>query len=466
VAGITDGNLNDKVSSGTSPNCITYNLGGSYKLTSARLLEDNAGAWSVGTWKVQYDAGSGFVDAFAYAATPSAMPTWNNVDFPDVSGVTRVNVCVQNTGGPVELAEVEVYGVAGAAAVCGDFTCNGSETCTTCPWDCDTCASAQMGLDARPSNTACLAGASNVAPPAQLTSSPCFTTVANPPVLAAGVMPYAIAEPFWSDTAAKSRYFALPNGSTFSVGSDGDFTLPPGAVTIKNFQWQGQYFETRFFVRYTDGTYGAWTYMWNDAQTQATLVDAVNGASKTLAGGHVWSYPTRQQCFDCHTSAAGFSLGIETRQLNVNQTYPTTGRTSNQFDTLSAIGMLSGNLNSLPPLPGHNTTTAALHQRAQAYLHVNCSNCHRPGGPGYGTADYRYDTPFGSKNVCNQESFLTAYPGLDLIEPGNHNASVVWLRMSQRNQNFMPPIASKLADGEGASVLSQWIDAMVGCPTR
>jgi uncharacterized repeat protein (TIGR03806 family) len=466
VAGITDGNLNDKVSSGTSPNCVTYDLGGTYTLTSARLLEDNAGAWSIATWKLQYDTGSGFVDAFAYANTPNAMPTWNNVDFPDVAGVTRVNVCVQNPTGPVELAEVEVYGVAGAAAACGDFICNGSETCATCPWDCDTCASAQMGLDARPSNSACLAGASNALPPTQLTSSPCFTTVANPPVMAPGVMPYTIAEPFWSDAAVKSRYFALPNGTTFSVGADGDFTLPPGAVTIKSFQWQGQYFETRFFVRYTDGTYGAWTYMWNDAQTQATLVDAVNGASKTLAGGHVWSYPTRQQCFDCHSSAAGFSLGIETRQLNVNQTYPSTGRTVNQFDTLSAIGMLSGNLNSLPPFPGHNTAAVALHQRAQAYLHVNCSNCHRPGGPGYGTADYRYDTPFGSKNVCNQESFLTAYPGLDLIEPGSHDASVVWLRMSQRNQNFMPPIASKLADTEGASVLSQWIDALVGCPSR
>jgi uncharacterized repeat protein (TIGR03806 family) len=466
VAGLTDGNLTAKVSTGTSPNCVTYSLPAATTITSARLMEDNAGAWSVATWKVQYDKGAGFVDAVAYTNTPNAMPTWNTLDFPDQTGVTRVNICLQNPAGPIEAAEVEVYGLAVAAPACGDFTCNGSETCSTCPWDCDTCPPGQLGLDARPSNTACLAGASTAAPPALLTSSPCFTTVANPPVMAAGVLPYTIAEPFWSDTAVKTRYFAIPNGTTFSVGSDGDFTLPPGAVTIKNFQWQGQYFETRFFVRYTDGTYGAWTYMWNDAQTQATLVDVTNGATKTLAGGHVWSYPTRQQCFDCHTAAAGFSLGIETRQLNVNQTYPSTGRNANQFDTLAGIGMLSGNQNSLPPFPGHNTTQAALHQRAQAYLHVNCSNCHRPGGTGQGTADYRYDTPFGSKNVCNQESFLPAYPGLDLIEPGNHTQSVVWLRMSQRTQNFMPPIGSKLADTEGAALLQQWINAMVGCPTR
>jgi hypothetical protein len=43
---------------------------------------------------------------------------------------------------------------------------------------------------------------------------------------------------------------------------------------------------------------------------------------------------------------------------------------------------------------------------------------------------------------------------------------VVWLRTSQRTQNFMPPIASKLSDTEGSNLLAQWIDALVGCPTR
>lgn len=467
VAGLTDGNLTATVSSPTTPNCITYTLGGTYTITSARLMEDNAGAWNTDTWKVQYDKGAGFVDAFAYANTPSAAPTWNNVDFPDQTGVTRVNVCVTKTGAPVELSEVEIYGTGSASTpVCGDFVCNGSETCTSCPWDCDTCASAQSGLDARPSNTACLAGAAGTAPPALLSNHPCVTSVANPPTFATGVIPYTIAEPFWSDTAVKSRLLALPNGSTFNVQSDGDFTLPNNAVTIKNFQWNGVFFETRFFVRYTNGEYGAYTYKWNDAQNQATLVDAVAGDSKTLAGGHVWSYPTRAQCFQCHTTAAGSSLGLETRQVNVNQTYPSTGRTSNQFDTFNAIGMLSGNLTSLPPFPAHTQNGAAIHQRAQAYLHVNCANCHRPGGGGNGTADYRYDIPFASKNVCNQQSFLPAFSGKDLIEPGSNEESVIWLRMSQRTADFMPPIASKLPDTAGAAFLATWIDGLVGCPTR
>jgi uncharacterized repeat protein (TIGR03806 family) len=464
VAGLTDGDLANKVSSATTPNCVVYNLGGTYTLTSARLLEDNAGAWHTDTWKVQVDTGSGFVDAFAYSDTPTAMPAWNTVDFSDVSGVTRVNVCVQNVGAPVELAEIEVWGYASAGPICGDRACNGTETCTSCPWDCDTCATSPLGLDARPSNTACVAGDGSLEPPFLLGDHPCFTNVGSPPALASGVIPYSISEPFWSDSALKSRYLALPNGTTFNVKSDGDFEMPPGAVTIKNFQWQGQYFETRFFVRFTNGSYGAYTYLWNDTQDEAFLVDPIDGDSKTLPGGHVWNYPTESQCFQCHTEAAGFGLGLETRQINVSQLYPSTNRTANQFDTLNAIGMLSGTLTSLPPLPGHTQSAASLQMRADAYLHVNCSNCHRPGGPGYGSADYRYDTLLANKNICNRESILSAYPGLDLIEPGAHDQSVVWLRMSQRTQNFMPPIASKLADGEGAALLQQWIDGLTGCP--
>jgi glucose/arabinose dehydrogenase len=465
VAQLTDGNLTVKPTSNTTPNCIEYNLAGTFTIASARLMEDNAGNAHVDTWKVQYKSGANFVDAVAYTDTPNAMPTWNTLDFPDVGGVNTVRVCLQNTGGAVEAAELEVWGYNAPAPVCGDRSCNGSETCTSCPWDCNTCTGGQLGLDSRPSNTACVAGSSSTPPPALLSGSPCVVSVANPPVFAPGVIPYSIAEPFWSDSALKTRFLALPNGTTFAVQSNGDWNLPPGAVTIKNFQWQGQYFETRFFVRFTDGTHGAWTYMWNDAQTEAFLVDAVNGGSKTLPGGHVWNYPTQAQCFQCHTDVSGFSLGLETRQLNVNQVYPTTGRNANQFDTLNGIGMLSANPTRLTPFPGHNQTAASLQMRADAYLHENCSNCHRPGGPGYGTADYRYDTPFANKNICNQQSILSAYSGLDLIEPGDHANSVVWLRMSQRTANFMPPIASKLADAEGATVLQQWIDQLTGCPS-
>jgi mono/diheme cytochrome c family protein len=158
------------------------------------------------------------------------------------------------------------------------------------------------------------------------------------------------------------------------------------------------------------------------------------------------------------------SLGLETRQLNLEQFYPETGRTANQFDTLLAIGMLGGDVSSLPPLPSKDTTVPLLDMQAEAYLHVNCAHCHRPGGTGQGLADYRYDTLLGGMNVCNEPSLLSAYPGFDLLEPGSAADSVLWLRTSTRGQNQMPPIASTVVDNQGAQLLEEWINSMTACP--
>jgi uncharacterized repeat protein (TIGR03806 family) len=464
VAGLTDGNLVDKVSTGVSPACVEYALDAPSTVTSARLLEDNAGAWSVTSWSVDVDSGAGFAPLFANAATPNPMPVWNDVDPADADGVTRVRVCLAHAG-VVEAAELEVWGVA-RPVVCGDRRCSSTETCGACPWDCGTCPGGAPGLDARPVNPGCVATDPHEAPPPLLGMSPCVVTVANPPVFAEGVVPYGLAEPFWSDGAVKTRHLALPDGATLAVGADGDVTLPPGAVTIKSFQHQGRLIETRFFVRFSDGTYGAWTYAWNEEETEAALVDPAVGAARTLPGGQLWRYPTRSQCFDCHAEAAGWSLGLEARQLDSDLRYPATGRTANQLRTLDAVGMLSGDTAPRAPLPAHDDERASLQLRAEAYLHVNCSNCHRPGGTGHGSADYRYDTPFAQKNVCNRRAILDAYPGLDLVEPGAHDQSVVWLRMSQRVASFMPPLGSTVADAPGAALLARWIDGLAGCPAE
>ncbi len=298
--------------------------------------------------------------------------------------------------------------------------------------------------------------------PALITDTGCFDP-ANPTQVVSGVIPYGIAQPFWSDGVDKERYLAIPDGTTISVGPDGDWVFPPGSVTIKSFRNNGQLFETRFFVRHADGSHSGYTYRWNDQQTQATLVGP-GGEDRSLPGLE-WSYPSRAQCFACHTNAANFNLGPETRQLNVDGFYPSTGRTSNQLYTLDFIGMLSGNVSSLAPLPAIDDASVPLQTRAEAYLHVNCSNCHRPGGPGVGPMDARFDTPFVDMGLCNVDPSLSdlGVPGAKMILPGNHDASVVYLRMSTRDGTSMPPLASKVVDGAGAALLEQWIDSLGGC---
>jgi uncharacterized repeat protein (TIGR03806 family) len=280
---------------------------------------------------------------------------------------------------------------------------------------------------------------------------------------AAGMIPFTVAQFFWSDGAEKERFLAVPDGKTIDVAADGDMTLPPGGVTMKNFRMGGKLFETRFFVRHMDGSYYGYTYQWNAAGTDATKVPEA-GLDATLSTGQAWWYPSTTGCFTCHNEAAGRSLGLETRQLNSIGTYGTAK--ANQFKTLDHIGLLSGNKTVLSAFPSRDDTTAPLETRARAYLAVNCANCHRPNGPGRGVWNALYDTPFKDMKICNAapEHGDLGKAGATLLKPGMHDASLIWMRMSQRMENFMPPLASKVADTAGATLLQQWIDGTGACP--
>jgi uncharacterized repeat protein (TIGR03806 family) len=305
--------------------------------------------------------------------------------------------------------------------------------------------------------------------PALLSQTNCVTPGATL-TPRAGVVPYTVAQPFWSDNAAKDRWLAIPDGTTISVDANGDWQLPEGGVLIKNFRAAGKNFETRFVVRHFGGGWSAYTYAWRADQTDAQLVGpnplALNPAVHPNIG-MAWEYPGRSQCFSCHTTAAGTALGIETRQMNVSNFYPATGRTANQLQTLTALGMLSGNTASLDPFPNLDNANTSLQRRAEAYLHVNCSQCHQPGGTGQGQFNALFSVPFASKSLCNVEPSVSSLgiPDARLIAPGDVDRSVLWKRMSQREADFMPPLGSRLPDNAGAALLQQWIDGMSACPS-
>jgi uncharacterized repeat protein (TIGR03806 family) len=283
----------------------------------------------------------------------------------------------------------------------------------------------------------------------------------------AGLIPFTVALPFWSDGADKERFLGVPDGQTIAVDATGHFTLPPGGVTMKNFRFQGKLYETRFFVRHSDGSYYGYSYAWNAAGTDATKVGET-GQDATIMGNMggtlAWTYPSTSGCFTCHNDAAGRSLGLETRQLNWPGMYGTVK--ANQLDTLKHIGLLTGNTAALPVFPSKDDATVPLDTRARAYLAVNCSNCHRPNGPGRGTWTAQFDTAFKDMGICNAapEQGDLGVTGSKLLTPGMHGASVIWLRMSQRTMSFMPPLASKVPDMVGANLLSQWIDGIASCP--
>ena len=275
---------------------------------------------------------------------------------------------------------------------------------------------------------------------------------------AAGLVPFAPVAPFWSDGATKERWLSIPDGTRITQDADGNFEFPPGTVFVKSFSLGGKRLETRLFFRYADGGWAGFTYAFNEPGTDATLVTESRDID---VNGQRWTLLSPAQCLACHTSAAGFSLGLEAAQLDSSLHYPN-GRTANQLATLLHVGMVAPGP-AVPALPDPQGS-APLEQRARAILHINCSQCHRPGGPAL-NGDFRFGTP-PSQGYCGTAPVVSemGVPGALLVAPGHPEKSLVLLRMKALDQYRMPPLASHVVDQASVDVLTSWIGGLSSCP--
>jgi mono/diheme cytochrome c family protein len=236
---------------------------------------------------------------------------------------------------------------------------------------------------------------------------------------------------------------------------------------MKTFSFGGKPFETRLFMRHSDGVWAGYSYEWNAAGTDADLLPA--GKTKVLSNGITWRYPSREQCLQCHTPAAGFTLGPEVVQLNGRNRYPSTGRTANQLATLEHIGMFESGLPASPPelqaLASLEDTHQALSRRARSYLHANCSGCHRPNGPTQASIDLRFQTAINEMGICGITPGLgdLGVTGSKLLSPGDPNTSIISLRMHALNINRMPPLGTAIEDLLGTGVVDEWIRSSDVC---
>ena len=166
---------------------------------------------------------------------------------------------------------------------------------------------------------------------------------------------YEVNSPLWSDQADKERAFVLPPGGKIQVltcrpnpaaawtrPTTASGFFPRGTTLLKNFGFDGKVVETRLLVALPDATWVGYSYQWNEAQTAATLVPSA-GASVTFNTGARavdWTYPSRRDCNECHTRSAGWSLGLETAQMNRVPVSAALG-TQNQIDKFAAAGLFA-----------------------------------------------------------------------------------------------------------------------------
>ena len=308
--------------------------------------------------------------------------------------------------------------------------------------------------------------------PATLSATGLFSDTQNL-VAAPGVIEYGVNVPSWSDNALKRRWIALPGIARITFDATGNWVFPVGTVLVKHFELElnpttTRRLEARVLIRLNRGWEG-YVYKWNAGETDADLL--AGGDSDTFTvddpnapGGQrqqIWTYPSRTDCLSCHTDAAGYVLGVRTRQLNRDFAYP--NATDNQLRTWNHIGLFQSGVGphtSYEAYPDLSDEGRPVAERARAYLDVNCAQCHQPNAPAPGGLDLRFDTALGNMNVVNIPPTQgdLGIPNALRVFPGLKEMSVLWERVRRTDISGMPPIAHNLADPVAEDLLGRWID--------
>jgi uncharacterized repeat protein (TIGR03806 family) len=326
-------------------------------------------------------------------------------------------------------------------------------------------------------------------PPATLSQTGIFTNLTT---LGAtnGIIPYTVNVPFWSDGATKQRWIALPNdGSPYTTNEQiafaptGEWSFPPGTVFVKHFTLltnetnpnSVRRLETRVLVMDTNRSVYGVTYKWRADQTDAdvlttNLTEAITIQTASGTRTQNWYYPSPRDCTTCHNLNANFVLGVKTRQINGNFTYPTTGRTDNQLRTWNHLGMFNPAIveTNIPNYAAVNTTNPALPlvQRGKSYVDVNCAFCHRPGGVSQAAWDGRFDVPITNQNIINATPLNTlGIAGARVIRAGSITQSVMRVRMNSIGGPAMPPLAKTSVDTNAVALFDSWILSLTNAPS-
>jgi uncharacterized repeat protein (TIGR03806 family) len=302
---------------------------------------------------------------------------------------------------------------------------------------------------------------------------------------AAGVLPYQVASSLWADGAGKERFLALPPGGQATFSPDEDWGFPPGTIVVKTFWFPAdrrqpdgprRLLETRLLIL-GDGGWTGHTYVWNDEQTDAirtvagTRIDVETTDPEGAPESLDYLVPNTDQCANCHSrDDVMHLLGVVGPQTN--RSIVVGGRTVNQLEWLADQGLFDG---PLPDLGGVGaladpTVDGPVEPRARAWLHANCSHCHRPGG-GAGRTGLvllaTEDDPT-ALGVCKLPS--AAGPGTggrfyDIV-PGDPDASIMPFRIDSTDPAVkMPELPNRTPDPLGVQLVRDWIAGLTlpGC---
>lgn len=308
--------------------------------------------------------------------------------------------------------------------------------------------------------------AANANFPKKLSETGLFSSVADQ-IPAPGVIPYSINAPAWADGASAQRWIAIPGRNSIQLVDKNDdwpreSVWPKDSVMAKSLRLDGRTLETQ--VLHFDGqVWNAYAYAWNREQTDATRVGAA-GTEIDLGKGRRWKIQARSACLTCHNPWPGYSLTINSAQLDRTHRYPE--GEFNQIRAFQDMGILPRKLKKSKPLVDPHQDGASLDDRARSYLSVNCSFCHRFGGGGSARIDLRHTIPLKEMEIDGFRPTLGDFGLADpfLIAGKDPSRSVLLYRTYKLGPGRMPHIGSEVVDDRGVQLLARWIESRPAAP--
>ncbi|HRE84370.1 MAG TPA: c-type cytochrome, partial [Opitutaceae bacterium] len=300
-----------------------------------------------------------------------------------------------------------------------------------------------------------------------------------------GVYPFSITQPLWEDGAvATQRLIGLKGESRISTTVvvypepnshrkkiDYSSRWPAGAVLTRTITLgdlalttaeRSRRVETQL-LHFDGQAWNAYTYRWNDAQTDAELVPA-SGEEVTFrvrpdpqsldqeVRDYRWRFQSRAECLRCHNTWNNGALAFSPAQLQ--------GVPGKQSHELVALGLIQSDYleHTRAGLNPENPINGA----ARAVFHANCAHCHRSDAGGAVSVYLNTELLTAQMNVVGVEP---AQGGLGLknpklIEPGDPWSSVIAVRMAKSGVGHMPLLGAKETDVKGLKAIEDWIARM------
>ena len=288
--------------------------------------------------------------------------------------------------------------------------------------------------------------------------------------LAPGALPFEINAPLWSDGATARRVLALPVGGRIGYAEPKNWQLPDGTAVARTLELPDALGPRRVETQVMHRENGRWqffTYAWNEAQTDADLVEEA-GETRPVPGQPTrrWRFSSRGECTVCHTAQTGFTLGLTSAQFDRDADYSALQKpVANQILTLAALGKFDR-----APTASAATSPAAnpydvsqpVDARARAYLSVNCAHCHRPDGVG-GRATFQLMDylPLARTGLVNGVPIVPLLgPDSRLVVPGEPLRSELYHRVATASGGRMPLLGAQLPDKEGINLIRDWIASL------